>query len=73
MRAAIANQGAAIVSPVFFADELRSGALVRPFDITIRERRDYWLVYPARRANAAKIVAFRSWLLDILHQGAIEP
>ena len=73
VRAAIANRGAAIVSPVFFAEELRSGALVQPFDITVREQRDYWLVYPADRAEAAKIVAFRRWLLGSLQTVTVDP
>lgn len=61
---AIAGHGVAITSPLFFRKELASGELVQPFPLTLRDERDYWLVYPAMRANSAKIRAFRAWLLD---------
>ena len=39
------------------------GRLVCPFPTTIPFGGGYWLVYPADRRRAAKIVAFRDWLL----------
>ena len=67
---AIADQGVAMATPLFFRKELASGELVQPFELILREERDYWLVYPASRSNSPKIVAFREWLL---HEASREP
>jgi LysR family glycine cleavage system transcriptional activator len=63
-RAALAGQGAAILMPAFFADELARGLLVQPFPI-VRQTSDthYWLVYAEARRRAPKIRAFRDWIL----------
>jgi LysR family glycine cleavage system transcriptional activator len=61
--AAIAGQGAALLNPFFFAEELQTGHLVRPFALSIERPEGYYLVYPERRRNAAKLTAFRNWLL----------
>lgn len=61
--AALAGQGVAITSPLFFRNELASGRLVQPFDLVVRDARDYWLAYPEVRAGSAKIRAFREWVL----------
>jgi LysR family transcriptional regulator, glycine cleavage system transcriptional activator len=61
--AAIAGLGAAVVLPQFFQAELEAGRLVRPFDVTVRYDRGYWLVYPEARGRSPKIRAFRDWIL----------
>ncbi|WP_441330959.1 LysR substrate-binding domain-containing protein [Lysobacter sp. CA196] len=61
--AAIAGHGVAITSPLFFRSELASGRLVQPFELVLRDERDYWLAYPEVRRGSAKIRAFRDWLL----------
>lgn len=63
-RAALAGQGAAILMPAFFADELASGLLMQPFSI-VRQMSDayYWLVYAEARRRSPKIRAFRDWIL----------
>jgi LysR family glycine cleavage system transcriptional activator len=63
-RAALAMQGVAILMPAFFPEELASGQLVQPFPI-LRQAQEfhYWLVYPEARRRAAKIRAFRDWIL----------
>lgn len=61
---AIAGHGVAISSPIFFEPELAAGRLLQPFDLVMRDARDYWLAYPAARADSGKIRAFRDWLLD---------
>ena len=63
VKAALANRGAAMVSPGFFADDIAAGRLVRPFDIEVIEDASHWLVYASSRARTPKIVAFREWLL----------
>ncbi|MBN8884904.1 MAG: LysR family transcriptional regulator [Rudaea sp.] len=61
--AAIAGQGVAISSPLFFRAELESGQLVQPFAHVARDSKDYWLVYATTRAKSHAITAFRTWLL----------
>ena len=62
--AAIAGQGLALASPIMFASEIDAGRLVQPFPVTVHFHRQFWLVYPGERRRAAKIAAFRAWLLD---------
>jgi LysR family glycine cleavage system transcriptional activator len=67
---ALADQGFALGSPIFFAQEIAQGRLVAPFDITANYGGGYWLAYPAERRRVRKIVAFRDWILD---QAAADP
>ncbi|MEO8925816.1 MAG: LysR substrate-binding domain-containing protein [Caulobacteraceae bacterium] len=60
---ALAGQGVALGSPILFAGEIAQGRLVQPFEITWTRKAGYWLAYPRDRSRAAKIAAFRDWLL----------
>jgi LysR family glycine cleavage system transcriptional activator len=62
-KAALANQGIAMVTPNFFMPELRSGQLVRLFDIVADSGVSYWFAYPRQLANTGKLRAFRAWIL----------
>jgi LysR family glycine cleavage system transcriptional activator len=62
-KAALADQGVAMVTPNFFAPELKSGQLVRLFDIVADSGESYWFAYPRQHANTAKLRAFRAWIL----------
>ena len=62
-KAALADQGVAIVTPNFFKPELNSGRLVRLFDIDADSGESCWFVYPKPRANAPKLRAFLAWIL----------
>lgn len=61
--AALAGQGAAILSPIYFHDAIARGELVRPFRLLVAEELSVWLVYPARRRDTPAVRAFRDWLL----------
>ena len=67
---ALADQGVALGSPIFFAAEIAQGRLVAPFDIAADYGGGYWLAYPAERRRVRKIAAFRDW---ILAQAAADP
>lgn len=67
---AMAGQGVALGSPIFFAQEIAQGRLVMPFDIVTRYDGGYWLAYPTERARVRKIAAFRDW---VLAQAAEDP
>jgi LysR family glycine cleavage system transcriptional activator len=62
-KAALADQGVAMVSPNFFMPELRSGRLVRLFDVVADSGDSYWFAYPKQLANATKLRAFRAWIV----------
>jgi len=62
-KAALADQGIALVTPNFFAPELRSGRLVRLFDVVADSGSGYWFAYPKQLANTSKLRAFRAWIL----------
>ncbi len=61
---ALAGQGLALGSPIFFAPDIAAGRLVQPFDIAPRYGGGYWLAYPEERRRVRKIAAFRDWLLE---------
>ncbi|HEV2503830.1 MAG TPA: LysR substrate-binding domain-containing protein [Mesorhizobium sp.] len=57
------GQGVAMVMPIFFADELSSGRLIRPFRHSGRDNRSYSLVYPKSRRHSRKIRLVREWII----------
>ena len=61
--AAIAGEGVAMASPLFFAREIERGQLVQPFPEAVQSSDGYWLAYPSLNARAPKIRAFVRWLL----------
>jgi LysR family glycine cleavage system transcriptional activator len=66
--AAIRGQGVALLTPLFWADELDAGSLVRPFRHTLDGGGEYWLVYPQARQNWSKIRRFSDWLRGLCDQ-----
>lgn len=63
-QAAEAGLGVALVHPEFFADEIESGRLIRPFPIIGGNDKSYYLVFPTAAADRPKVAAFREWLLE---------
>ena len=62
--AAMAGQGIALVTPALFDTDLAAGRLIQILPIVVSHQDlQYWLVYPEERQNAAKIKAFRDWVL----------
>ena len=62
VQAALGGAGAALVMPAFFVDELESGRLVQPFDLTIDSGKAHWFVCPEGAETQGKIAAFRDWI-----------
>ena len=60
--AAKAGQGVAMLTPAFFRNEILSGQLIQPFDLTCRDGSAYWLTYPHDYRNAPRIKTFKKWL-----------
>jgi len=61
--AAIAGHGVAILSPPMFQAAIEAGQLVQVHPHVANYRNSFWLVYPERKRNLAKVRAFREWLL----------
>ena len=71
---AIGGQGVALACPFFFASDIAAGSLVTPFEIYAHYDDGYRLAYPADRALAPKIRAFRDWLLTcVAEDPALSP
>lgn len=62
LEAAIAGQGVALAKGQLAAEDLRTGRLVRPFNVAHKLDFAYYLVCPQRKTSLAKVAAFRRWL-----------
>lgn len=70
---AFTGAGIAMMSPMFWRDELKSGRLVQPFGHVHVTDRSHWLVYPEGRRSQRKITAFRDWILaEVARQAETE-
>lgn len=63
--AALAGQGVAMLTPEFFINELSSGRLVQPFELTCDDGTAYWLVIPENHRHSQKIRKFHAWLEEV--------
>ena len=61
--AAVNGQGVALARTALAAWDLINGRLVRPFDLSLKLSKTYWIVCPKAVAMKSKIVTFRDWLL----------
>lgn len=62
--AAIAAGDAAVaVSPLYFAEQIAAGILVRPFEAELDHKVAHYLVYDRNRAREPKIRSFVEWML----------
>ena len=61
--AALGGQGVALASPILYAREIASGALVRPFAHMVQLSAGYWVCWPTDRRLSPKIARFRDWVL----------
>ena len=61
--AAVDGQGIALARTSLAAWDLINGRLVRPFDVSVRSSKPYWVVCPKATSSLPKITTFRDWLL----------
>jgi LysR family glycine cleavage system transcriptional activator len=62
LEAAVAGHGVALAKGTLAAEDLRTGRLIRPFNVTQTLDFAYYLVCPRRKTALAKVVAFLRWL-----------
>ncbi len=63
IRATMDCQGVVMATLSLVGDDLRSGALARPFDLSLAADTQMYLVYRPDRADEPAIKAFRDWAL----------
>ena len=61
--AAVDGQGIALARTALAAWDLINGRLVRPFSLSLRLSKTYWIVCPQATSTLPKIKACRDWLL----------
>jgi DNA-binding transcriptional LysR family regulator len=61
---AMSGQGLALVDSNLFIEEIRTGRLVRPFDITFDDGYGYYLITHPEGLGDTAIALFRSWLIE---------
>ena len=64
VRSAIIGEGVALGRSQLVADDLASGRLVKPFEISVPSTWAYYIVSAPAHANRPKVKAFREWALE---------
>ena len=73
LEAAIAGRGAALAKVQLAGDDLRSGRLVRLFDVSQPVAFGYYFVCPPAKAAQRKVALFRDWILRETKADAADP
>jgi len=58
------GEGIALLDPNLFVEELRTGRLVQPFDVTLAHGYGYYLITHPEDLSDTAIAMFRSWLIE---------
>jgi DNA-binding transcriptional LysR family regulator len=61
---ALSGAGICLVDTHLFADEIRSGRLVKPFDVMLDDGYGYYLITHPDGLSDTAIALFRSWLIE---------
>jgi DNA-binding transcriptional LysR family regulator len=67
---ALSGEGIALVDNYLFSDYIRTGRLVRPFDISLDDGYGYYLITHPEALSDTAIALFRSWLIERFGTGA---
>ncbi|MEM7043278.1 MAG: LysR substrate-binding domain-containing protein [Pseudomonadota bacterium] len=69
---AVQGHGITLVNTMMVADELRTGQLVMPFDVSFRVDIGYYLITSPWQSADQRIQAFRDWLTSVTRPGATD-
>jgi DNA-binding transcriptional LysR family regulator len=61
---ALSGRGIALCDTNLFADEIRAGRLVKPFDASLDDGYGYYLITHPEALGDTAIALFRSWLIE---------
>lgn len=64
VEAAVRGQGVLLGRSALVSADLAAGRLVRPFELTLKSRWKYYVVYPDGALHHRKVEAFRNWLFS---------
>jgi LysR family glycine cleavage system transcriptional activator len=64
VEAAVQGQGVLLGRSALVSADLAAGRLVRPFELTLKSRWKYYVVYPDGALHHRKVEAFRNWLFS---------
>lgn len=67
---ALSGAGVCLVDTHLFADEIRSGRLVKPFDVMLDDGYGYYLITHPEGLSDTAIALFRSWLIERFGTGS---
>ncbi|MDE1921904.1 MAG: LysR family transcriptional regulator [Gammaproteobacteria bacterium] len=67
---ALSGEGIALVDTNLFEEEIRTGRLVRPFDVSVDDGYGYYLITHPEGLGDTAIALFRSWLIERFGSGA---
>jgi len=70
---ALSGAGVCLVDTHLFADEIRSGRLVKPFDVMLDDGYGYYLITHPEGLSDTAIALFRSWLIERFGTGSAAP
>ena len=73
MQYALSGEGIALVDTYLFADTIRTGQLVKPFDNTLDDGYGYYLITHPEGLSDTAIALFRSWLIERFGTGVAAP
>src|SRR5262249_8825119 len=63
VESAVNDGGVGMLDPRLFPEEIRSGRLVAPFQMSVKSGRSYFLVSRAEEIEIPRIAAFRQWVI----------
>lgn len=69
VEAAVHGEGVLLGRSALVSADLANGRLVQPFDLTLKSRSKYYIVYPQGALRQRKVKAFRDWLLSEMDAG----
>jgi DNA-binding transcriptional LysR family regulator len=67
---ALSGEGIALVDTNLFSEEIRTGRLVKPFDLSLDDGFGYYLITHPDGLSDTAIALFRSWLIERFGTGA---
>ncbi|WP_119302624.1 LysR substrate-binding domain-containing protein [Dongia deserti] len=64
IESAINDGGVGMLDPRMYPEEMKSGRLVAPFQVSVKSGRSYFLVSRAEEIEIPRIAAFRQWVIE---------
>lgn len=68
LQAAIHGQGVALANSVLAKPDIDAGRLICPFNDVLISKNSFYFVCREQQMDIGKIMAFRSWMLDTVHE-----